>query len=87
MVNGHYKDGVFHQDCEVCSKEYQQDRGQHEGRRLRGYGLIICKRCFDGNRDGWGQNDEDTIVSRMLERGQSLPPRNAKGLYPLEFGV
>ena len=71
--------------CEVCDEKYQHSHGIYKGKKLTGYDIVVCLRCYDSNWDGWVSEKEARIRDLLDNKGIAPPPRNAKGWLPREF--
>ena len=82
MVTNYDRGEQSYQVCEICSKEYPEGQGQHQGRWIRAYQLVVCVDCFERNWDGWNVRHESKLERHLLKSGIPFPKRNSNGLYP-----
>lgn len=72
--------------CETCGTEFRYGKDNfHNGKKLRGYGIMVCSYCYDYNWDGWNPQYETILENSLDNQGKEYPERNEKGLYPREF--
>jgi len=66
----------------VCGGRFHFGSDKDGGQYIPAYRIVVCMRCYKGNRDGWAPYHEDSVTRRLKELGLPMPPRNAKGLLP-----
>ena len=72
--------------CAICPRTFRYgEDNYHNGKRLRGYDVMVCAGCYDSNWDGWNQQYEAKLESILDAQGKDYPERNDNGLYPREF--
>lgn len=74
----------FMYDCGICGLEFQFGPHIYNGKHIASYQLTVCKGCWDGNWDGWGNTAEEKLIAHLKEKGISIPKRNEKGWLPRE---
>lgn len=68
--------------CDLCRNPIVDEPHRHEWHMLSHYQMMLCPICYKGNWDGIGPAFEPIFEKHLLDRGISLPSRNAKGWYP-----
>ena len=71
--------------CCCCRSDFQFGPHVYDGRKVRGYEILVCRSCYDGNWDGWSPVHERSILASLSDRGIAPPPRNANGWLPREW--
>ena len=69
--------------CDVCGAKFQHGHGVYDGHTLHLYGgASCCKKCWDGNWDGWKPALEEKMVSICKDHNVQPPTENDNGLLP-----
>ena len=71
--------------CFLCANSFKFDSHEYNGKRLKGYGIMVCRICYTGNRDGWAPHYEDDLLEHLEAEGIDEPERLENGLLPREF--
>ena len=71
--------------CDLCGQSFQYGPHAYLGNRLPHYDMMLCRACFAGNWDGFGDLNEAKFEAHLTARGIPLPKRNAKGWYPRDL--
>ena len=70
--------------CNVCDKSFQFGHHRYDGRKIAAYKIMVCRNCYDNNRDGWAPQYEEKVTSKLNQREKAQIQRNELGLLPLE---
>jgi|1185.fasta_scaffold195262_3 hypothetical protein len=68
--------------CDACGSKFRYGPDRYDGRWLRGFQMLICMSCFNGNLDGWNVASEPRVRAHLASKGIAVPGRNDKGLLP-----
>lgn len=71
--------------CALCSKDFQFGPHAYDGTHLSGYGLTVCRSCYNSNWDGWAPRNEKIILAHLSSRGVRPPARNSAGWLPRDW--
>ena len=75
----------FEVKCDICGETHYQGAGVYPLRKVSGYEIFCCDKCYDGNWDGWNPRHEAKLIDRLKKIGVNPPQRNKKGWLPREF--
>lgn len=68
--------------CEGCGSKFRYGPDRYDGRWLKGYQMLVCMSCFNGNLDGWNKASEPRVLEHLARKKIAVPARNEKGLLP-----
>jgi hypothetical protein len=68
--------------CETCGQQVRFGPNVYEGKYIPRYQIMVCSGCYAANWDGWAPQFETAVTRKLLEQGQPIPARNAKGWLP-----
>jgi hypothetical protein len=65
----------------MCDRNFQH--GTHRyGKYIKIYNIMVCTKCYEGNRDGWGPDCEKKLINYLTKEGKEIPERNKEGWLP-----
>ena len=73
--------------CFCCGTEFQFGPHIYDGKHIPGYGITVCRACYEGNWDGWAPHYEVLVLAHLKNKGIEPPARNSKGWLPRDWPV
>jgi hypothetical protein len=68
--------------CFLCQQSFQYGPRVFDGRQIRKWDIMICTRCYDGNRQGIGADQYPRLMDHL--KAKRIQYRlNIKGLIDL----
>jgi len=78
------RDEFNYRTCPVCEQQFKYGPHIYDGIRSHLYDMLVCRRCWSANWDGWAPHFESKLIKHIKEKGLPIPKRNAQGLFPRE---
>jgi hypothetical protein len=73
---------IIMETCFFCNKDFQHGNHIYDGEFIRSYDVIACKKCWDGNWDGWVGRNAERLIEHLKSKNIPVPERNEKGWIP-----
>ena len=70
--------------CFICGTSFQFGPNIYNGKQINSYNIIVCKKCYENNSDGWSPSCEEKLLIHLKEQNFELPKKNSSGLLPRE---